>query len=320
MEPTDLLIEFSHLLDTYNIDDEEARQTLTEDVQSLLDEPHWRGLDEQGLVSLLFSGISLYGQTNWEPLVQVIMPVYLHAVDYIPAATRRELQAAIRQKIEANETSLNALLPFLLLETDMGVVSTAAIDFAMIPKPPEDDPIGWPKRLVSDLEAGMGANKGAILGGLITLGDRRVNELLQQVKWLISDDEIGTAVKCISGLPTVAAFEFWLEWAEELANAGLDSTGLFGQVASGLAFLVRHMQVDTFADITRSFGYLHREGDDVQSMAIHGQHPKADVARRYADRLYALEAAESPPKLVSDVIRHLGMEPKAPPEERYTMQ
>lgn len=145
-------------------------------------------------------------------------------------------------------------MPFLFLETDVGVVSTSALDFAMIPKPPDDDPVGWPRRLISDLQAGMGSNKGAILGGLIALGDRRVNELLQEVKWLISDDEISTALKCITGMPTVAAFEFWLDWAEELVKAGLDDSGLFGHVASGTAFLMSHMQAETILDITRNFG------------------------------------------------------------------
>jgi hypothetical protein len=320
MEPADVLVEFSRLLDSYEISDEGVWQSLIGIVQAMLDESHWRPLEEEALTSLLFEGISLYGQTNWEPLVRVIAPVYLHAMEQVPVETRKELQAAIRQKIEASETSINALLPFLFLETEMGVVSTSAIDFAMVPKPPEDDPLGWPRRLVSDLEAGMGANKGAILGGLITLGDRRVNDLLREVKWLISDDEIGVAVRCISGMPAVATIEFWLGWAEELSEAGLDNTGLFGQVASGLAFLVQHMRVDSFADISRNFGYLHLEDNNVQSMVIHGQYSKLALAERYANRLYALEASESPPKLMSDVIRHLGMEPKAPLEDRYTMQ
>ena len=166
----------------------------------------------------------------------------------------------------------------------------------------------------------MGGNKGAILGGLITLGDRRINELLRDVKWLVSDNEIDDAVKSISGMPTLAAFEFWLEWAEELSNAGLDETGLFGQVTSGLAFLVKHMQIDNFSDISRNFGYLYQENGDSQSMEIHGQHSKSDVANLYSNRLYALESAESPPKIMSNVIRHLGLEPKAPLSERFTMQ
>lgn len=83
-----------------------------------------------------------------------------------------------RNHIEINGTSLNALMPFLFLETEMGIVFTAALDFAMIPKPPDDDPVGRPRRLIADLQAGMGRNKGALLGGLVVLGGRRVNALL----------------------------------------------------------------------------------------------------------------------------------------------
>ena len=320
MEPDDIHAEFTQLLDSLEIHDEEARRFLTEIVQSMLDESHWRQLDEQPLADLLHHGISLYGQTNWELLAHIITPVYLHAMEHIPAETRRELQGAITQKMEAKEVSANALLPFLFLEEDMTVASTATLDLAMVPPPPKDDAIGWPRRLISDLEAGLGGNKGAIFGGLVTLGDRRVSELLSDVKWLISDDEIGTAAKCCSGMPTVAAFEFWLEWAEELIGAGLENTGLFGQVSSGLLLLIKSMRTDTFAEITRNFGYLHLEDDTVQPLVVHGEYSMAEIAARYGNRMYAIEAAESPPKLASEVIRQLGLEPKALFEERYTMQ
>ena len=320
MEADDVLAEFSSLLETYEINDEDVRQALTGTVRSMLDDSHWRQLDEQALAGLLYQGISLYGKTNWERLAQIIAPLYLYAMEHIPVETRSELQGAIRQRMEANDISANALLPFIFLEMDKAVVSTAALDFAMVPAPPEDDAIGWPKRLISDLEAGMGSNKGALFGGLVTLGDRRVNELLSDVKWLISDSEIGTAIKCFSGMPTVAAFEFWLEWAEELVGAGLENTGLFGQVSSGLLLLIRSAKTDTFSEITRNFGYLHLEDGTAQPLTVHGEYSKAELAERYANRMYALEAAESPPKLTSDVIRQLGLEPKALLEERFTMQ
>ena len=121
-------------------------------------------------------------------------------------------------------------------------------------------------------------------------------------------------------MPTIAAFEFWLEWVEELIDAGLENTALFGQVSSGIPLLIKSMRVDTFADITRNFGYLHWDGDGAQSLVVHNQYSKLEVAERYGKRLFAIEAAESPPKLASEVIRQLGLEPKAPFEERYSMQ
>jgi hypothetical protein len=321
MKPADVLNEFYRLLDSdYEISDENVRQGLIQTVHNMVDDSHWRSLDEAGLTNLLYEGITIYGQTNWEPLVAVIAPIYLYAMEHVRVETRRDLQVAIRERIENNGTSISALLPLLFLETDLSIVSTSVVDFAMCPKALEDDPIGWPRRLVSDFETAGPTNKGAVLGGLVTLGDKRINELLREVKWLASDDEVGVAVKCVSGMPSVAAVEFWLEWAEELVDAGLDNSRLFGQVACGLPFLFKNMQVDVFSDVSRNFGYLHQDGGNKDSMVVHGQYSKAEIAERYADRLYALEAAEPPPKLTSDVIREFGMEPKAPSDDQFSAQ
>jgi hypothetical protein len=320
MEPADVLTEFSGLLDSFELNDEEVRKHLTGILRSMLDESYWQSLEEQPLINLLFEGIVLYGRINWEPIVPVIAPVYLHAMEHVSVEMRNDLQVAIREKAEANRTSLNALLPFIFLETDSSVISTAALDFSMIGAPPDDDPLDWPRKLISYLQAGTPSNLGAVLGALVTLGDRRVNELLRETKWLLSDSEIGAAAECVSGMPSVAAVEFWLEWLEELMDAGLDDTKVFGQVAAGLLLLAARMKVDTFGDITRNFGYLHNEGDEGKSMVIHGRYSKEEVGRRYADRFYALEETETVPKLLSDVIREYGLEPKASPEDRFTMQ
>jgi hypothetical protein len=42
----------------------------------------------------------------------------------------------------------------------------------------------------------------------------------------------------------------------------------------------------------------------------------AEVAGRYADRIYALERVEEPPKVMSMVLLTFGLEPRAPIEQR----
>lgn len=94
MEPVDVLTEFSHLLDSYEISDDETRKVLTDLVAQCLEEKHWRNLEDRSLLNLLFESISLYGQTSWEPFAQVIAPVYLYAMEHLPVDARRDLQCS----------------------------------------------------------------------------------------------------------------------------------------------------------------------------------------------------------------------------------
>lgn len=320
MASIDLPTKFAARLDEMGVSDQKLREALAGTVNTLSDEPRWRAFDDDALGRLLFDGIYIYGATNWEPIVGPLRALYLHWMQRASGERRMQLQVAVRQHVEAGQLSANAFLPFLFLDDDRVAVSTSAIDFAMVLRPAEDDPIGWPRKLAEDLEAIGGAAPGAILGGLVSLGDQRVNELLLELRWLLSDSEIGVAAQCPTGVPYVAAFEFWLGWLEELAAANLTETGLFGQVATGISNMLRKRRSDEFWDIQRNFGYQHFTGEAAQPMTVHGRHSLQEIGERYGPRLYALEAAETPPKVLSNVLMGMGLEPAAPFAERFSVQ
>ena len=295
------------------------RNSICSAVSELRDQDLWALLDGEELLQLLHRGLSAYGATNDESLVRLLMPVYMHAMETTDTAARFETYSAIKHEVEQGYVSMNALLPFLLVDQDTTIVSSATVDIAMIGRPATNDGLAWPRTIVSYLQQGMGENRGAVFGGLVSLGDRRVNTLLDEVKWTLTDTEVNAALRCWTGFPTLAAFEFWLNWLEELMGKGQGESAVYGTCASALPLILERTHVEYIADIERNFGYMHA-GDNMPSMHINGWLSVSEVGARFAERLYALEAREQPPKLISYVLTRYGLVPRALVKDRYMVQ
>jgi hypothetical protein len=117
----------------------------------------------------------------------------------------------------------------------------------------------------------------------------------------------------------LAAFEFWLSGAEELMEKSLTETSVYAHCTSALALLLRGMQGEFFFDAERHFGYMHFE-PDADPMVIIERLSVEDVGARFASRLYAIEAEEPSPKVMSHVLLQYGLEPCAAQADRYVIQ
>lgn len=330
MSPVTIQTELATLLDRMSVTDVSAREYAMSLVNRLEDESGWRAMDQQALKGFIYEGVCFYGQISWEPMVQLLMPVYAHGMAQLSSSERIELLAAVRQRIEVNQTSMNALMPFVYVDIDPGVVSTAAVDYVVLAAPEEGDALSWARALVANLNAGVGANKGAILGGLVSLGDRSLNEFLVETRWLLSDPEVATAGKCVADRPCIGALEFWLAWLEELVGAGLAQSTLFKNVAGGLSLLPRQKRDAAFVDVTHNFDYprdahagvneaLNQPNPGGGPETVHSERPLSAIAEDYSERLYAIEAAESAPRYASAVLSDFGLEARAPMDERGTL-
>lgn len=282
----------------------------------LSDQGAWGSYDNDALLALAFHGLMFYGATADEDMILHLFPLYQTLLRRVDDEARFELAAAVTRAIENEATGINAMLPFLLLDHSSAIVSTAVLDFVFLRESPDGDPLRGAKEAVEWIARGVPKNTGAILGGLITVGDDRIHQLLVPLRSEISVGDIDIAVRCRSGFPTVATFEFWLSWLELLV--GEDEQAEFGAVASGLALLRRSMRVPHFLTGRRPLGVGPRVKDlpptdsDV-TVSIE------DVGRQFEARLYALEAAESAPKLLSHVLIGFGLEPRAPLAERFVV-
>jgi hypothetical protein len=109
---------------------------------------------------------------------------------YVSWAKTRSVQSrllllqALTETLEKHEgNGFGALLPFISDDPDPGVVSTAATNMASLFCAYENDALEGPK-LVARLCLGpeeAGEREGAILGGLILMGDGRITPIVKDV-------------------------------------------------------------------------------------------------------------------------------------------
>jgi|GEM_PF-1228557 len=281
-------------------------------VTEISDSTNWQNHPPEAFKEVLHKAITYYGITSLESLVPFIFPLYRHAMATLTVNDRLQLEARIREQMENRTVSGNGLMPFLYADDNRTVVSSATIDLAMIPEPFDDNPIYWPQNILRDLVSGMGECRGGILGGLICLGDRRVNQLIETVWDFFDDDDIGEAAQCNTAWASLGAFDLWLNLGESLANEGKTETGRFGHVMSALLLLTRAAKDGVFQDIQRNFGYLFNESAALRPLEFLGEYPFDDMLLEYEKRLTVIADLEQDPKLALDVLRALRREPIVP--------
>ena len=88
-----------------------------------------------------------------------------------PVERRREIYGHVAMIVEQiGGSTAGALTPFMLLDTDLGVVSTATIDYTSVGSLLADDPMTRPSDVVMMIERGIPENPAAVLGGAPCFG------------------------------------------------------------------------------------------------------------------------------------------------------
>lgn len=267
----------------------------------------WVSRSNDDLRDLLYRAMICYGSTNLESLVPFILPLYRHFMAESNVSQRLELEGIIRGNVEQEILSLNALLPFIYIDDNRSVVSTAVIDMCMIGVPTAEDSLAWPRRLTDDLARGMMACKGGVVGGFLCLGDARVLQLLTPLKECVAEEDIADAAWCTTSQASIDAFEFWLSWAESLEQRKLTETSAFGNVMAALILLQRAAN-GRFLCVKRNFGYLFNPLIDAP-LEILAEYSDAEISLKFGERLIKLANCESEPKLALEVLNSLQSEP-----------
>jgi len=169
---------------------------------------------------------------NLPSLIQLYRDFFLQA----PVDRRKEIFGHVTIIVpELGGWTAGALTPFMALDPDMEIVSTATVDYASLGSLNDDDPMTRPKDAIDMVERGVTANPAAVLGGLMALGDPRVCRLLTPLRASLSKDEVHTVTKCFSGITTKTVVDFYLDWLDELVDRD-DDVGqrIFGHVVAGL--------------------------------------------------------------------------------------
>jgi hypothetical protein len=178
-------------------------------------------------------------------------------------ATLLRLQAMLESVgRDRGTTPADAVLPFLLWDTEPQVISTAALIYAQLSPLVDGDPMTGPKRVVSHLDRDDSDPRraAAILGGLAALGDARVLQLIEQ-RWehIRADEAAADLIALLAhAMPTVAIVEFLVGRLERWVADGEE--GPIGHVvpalvnlAAGAATPKPNPEANGVPDVERTF-------------------------------------------------------------------
>jgi hypothetical protein len=208
-----------------------------------------------------------------------------------------------------------ALLPFMLLDPDMVIAATATVDYTSTGSLTGDEPMSRPKDVLNVIDARVPANTGAVIGGLLALGDPRVCNLVAPLRSTIDPQESRVITRCYPGRTAKCVVDFYLDWADELVEEDDDdSQGIFGDVVAGLWRLGQLRRVPAIFDGLRPFP----SPDDGQWPNLH-LIPFDEFAQSISERLFDLEQREAAPRIIPRAIRAFGLEPRTPPEDIVAM-
>ena len=263
------------------------------------------------LDDLLLCEVIRYGTFNKQEMIGPLASLYRTLTTKMSEEGRYAVYRHVAGFVENTSVSTNAFLPFIAEEKAQMIASTAVIDYVSLGSLTGDDPMSRVKDIIGMIESNMLENEGAAFGALLHIGDKRVCDLLIPLRDSLDRDAMNMAVKCSTGFIHSATVDFYLDWLEGME--GSDQDGAFGIVASGLGLLKKKSRIDQVATGHRPFparGATPEQWKSSQKMIS-----LEEYVRRISRRMYALEQAEPPPRIMPHVLTEWGLKPLTDPAE-----
>jgi hypothetical protein len=171
---------------------------------------------------------------------------------------------------------------------------------------------------VAMIKYGLPKTPAAVIGGLLSLGDPRVCELIDPLRSSLSVPDVVIVTHCYSGFASGAAVRFYVDWLSELIERrDEEGESLFGNVAAGLHRIARARRTPFFFEGLRPFPV---PTDPDEGWRDAKQVAPEDFARIIAGDLHSLERQEAPPRVMPLVIRAFGLKPRTPEDEVASIQ
>lgn len=213
--------------------------------------------------------------------------------------------------VEETPVAVSAFLPFICQDNALKIVATAVIDYVSLGPISDNDPMTNVKGIIDLITDDNLQNPGAVFGGLVNLGDRRVCRLLLPLRDKLARRSVNDVAKSNTGSMSAATVDFYIDW---LASIGTTNDDLYGAVASGLGLHRRHNRTNVVLTGERPFPY-GAETTPEQFKALVQPMPLSEYTERIAPRLYALERSEAPPRIMPHILAEWGLEPSTDPSE-----
>lgn len=281
----------------------------------------WPELEPSVLRHLLFYKCLSYGVDPDDDDVPSVTSLARIGVARLEPAVRRQVVLEVARSIERLHREhdidegagyTNGLLPFLIEDPDPSVVAAAACEMAILLPLEDDDPMSGPKYVQSLLgELERDDSRAGIVGGLLSLGDRRVDPLVARAWHGLGDEgrqSLALLIQAVHGLH-VGTVKFLVDWLEgEAANPHTPS---FGMVAATMARSGLHAAEYGIVDVVRAFPVTSApEGKPYRIARQWTREEFLPVLRPRFDRLARIARGS---ELVDGVLRCWGLRPGETP-------
>ena len=203
-----------------------------------------------------------------------------------------------------------ASVPFLTDPSPV-IVATAALQLACLDATEEDPLSGARSVFAMALTADDAGRRAAALGGLLSLGDAAIAELLGNCWEHLDPDAFGIFARMACGAaPTPVVVDFFVRWVEAAVADGSE-VGL-GDIAAALLALARRAATEVpgfgqtgVVEIDRGLPVWTRPEDQVIKMVRRWS--RDEYAELIAPRLVEVARGESHPRILPRVLREWGV-------------
>ncbi len=285
-----------------------------EDVERILASTEWKSFNEQQLLDLLRALFYCYGIQGDTSYVSKISEVYQHTVsEGMDPETRMLLESEMVDIVEAGKVHPVVFLPFLVLDEDVAITTKAAIDFVS-----SSDYVNGELYAFSELRHLFSrstlADRAAVFGALVAMGDEEVIAFVEELRPQMTAEEVRRAARVHTQFPQHRAIQYWLAWAKLLVHSPDDEDQRnLGSCASALILVLEHDIAGRVFSGKRNFP-CHTSPN---AITIEREWSIDEYAEVLAPDLYALEAAESAPRIFSSVLRRWGLKPQTELIEQF---
>lgn len=211
-----------------------------------------------------------------------------------PQSQRLNRLVSLRTGIEQQHgDGALALLGLMEHEADLHMVNNLAF-FASELIEVVGDPVGGPRLVIEFIRSRnpVPGWKGSALGGMIQLGDKRVNRLLLELWAELDDEERREATR--SNNPSAGIMEGILDFYVSCLEQGCEDD-IFGAIVGSMCRIPGQAGSPVAVDIERILPTYRATGMPIVSKSVY---PKTELLSRFRDRLKRIEENETEPKLI----------------------
>ena len=252
----------------------------------------WSFIPRGAEADTLLAACRLNGMVRDTRFLGGITALYAYVVHTCPVSVRQTALEQVVDAVRRGETSSGAVVPMLHCDTDMGIVATAAMDFAQLCTPTKDAD-GPGLVLFTAKNTDDPERRVALIQGLYLLGDARVLPLLDHA-WETVLDARGRAMmlQIESGLVATAMVDFVLDKLET-TDDGTNGT-LFAAVIAALSKLATNTSDGLVYEVERSFPITNPDEPPITYL---NHWSVAEYGQVIAPRLRAIWRREQEPKI-----------------------